>query len=155
MGEEGDTDDLDEEEVEVLREAGVLPPESKKSRRKSHSKKGKHLMFAEDEAEGAAMFMLYRSRYAHPDRLSCSAKEYAQSTRRGSGSQDDDRMDVTPSEESVDLGWKVPEQSKRKRRKSKASAEEEETALDEASVETAEQAKVSTSRYITCATKLY
>ncbi|KAJ8495639.1 hypothetical protein ONZ51_g1565 [Trametes cubensis] len=120
LGEEGDTDDLDEEEVEVLREAGVLPPESKKSRRKSHSKKGKHLMFAEDEAE---------------------AKEYAQSTRRGSGSQDDDRMDVTPSQESADLGWKVPEQSKRKRRKSKASTEEEETALDEASVETAEQAK--------------
>ncbi|KAI0375131.1 small-subunit processome [Pilatotrama ljubarskyi] len=116
-GEEGD-EELDEQELEVLREAGVIPPESKKSRRKSRSKKGKHVLFAEDEEE---------------------ARQYATSSRKESDSKEDDRMDV--STENVDMGWKVPEQTKRKRRKSKASAEEEETALDEASIQTAEQAK--------------
>ncbi|KAI9065863.1 small-subunit processome [Trametes sanguinea] len=117
---EDDADELDEQELEVLREAGVIPPESKKARRKSHSKKGKHVLFAETEEE---------------------ARQYASSVRNASKSQDEeDRMDVSQ-EQSVDLGWKVPEQSKRKRRKSKASAEEEETEMDIASIETAEQAK--------------
>ncbi|KAI0639541.1 small-subunit processome [Trametes polyzona] len=117
---EEDDDELDEHELEVLREAGVIPPESKKSRRKSRSNKGKHLLFAEDAEE---------------------ARQYAESSRKTSESHDeDDRMDVSP-ESNVDLGWKVPEQSKRKRRKSKASAEEQETAREEASIQTAEQAK--------------
>ncbi|OSD03204.1 small-subunit processome [Trametes coccinea BRFM310] len=116
---EDDAEELDEQELEVLREAGVIPPESKKARRKSHSKKGKHVLFAESEEE---------------------ARRCASSARTASKSQEDDRMDVSQ-EQSVDLGWKVPEQSKRKRRKSKASAEGEETEMDVASIETAEQAK--------------
>ncbi|KAI0361469.1 small-subunit processome [Trametes cingulata] len=115
---EDDDEELDEQELEVLREAGIIPPESKKSRRKSRSKKGKHVLFAEDEEE---------------------ARQYATSSRKGSDSQEDDRMDV--STESIDLGWKVPEQTKRKRRKSKVSAEEEETVVEEASIKTAEEAK--------------
>ena len=46
------TADLDEEELEVLREAGVLAPTSKRGRKKSHSKRAKHIVFAEDEEEG-------------------------------------------------------------------------------------------------------
>ena len=46
------TDDLDEEELDVLREAGVIAPASKRGRRKMRSKKGKHILFAEDEDEG-------------------------------------------------------------------------------------------------------
>ncbi|CDO75489.1 hypothetical protein BN946_scf184935.g25 [Trametes cinnabarina] len=117
---EDDTETLDEQELEVLREAGIIPPESKKARRKSHSKKGKHVVFAESEEE---------------------ARQYATSARKATKSEDvDERMDISR-DHNVDLGWKVPEQSKRKRRKSKASAEEEETEMNIASVETAEQAK--------------
>ncbi|KAL7285407.1 hypothetical protein ACG7TL_000503 [Trametes sanguinea] len=50
---EDDAEELDEQELEVLREAGVIPPESKKARRKSHSKKGKHVLFAESEEEAS------------------------------------------------------------------------------------------------------
>ncbi|KAI0651984.1 small-subunit processome [Trametes meyenii] len=114
-----DTEELDEQELEVLREAGVVPPESKKARRKSHSKRGKHLVFAADESE---------------------ARQYAASNCKSSTSRDADAMEVS-SEPHVDLGWKVPEQTKRQRRKSKHNAEEQETTSDDASLQTAEQAK--------------
>ncbi|KAI0669767.1 u3 small nucleolar RNA-associated protein 11 [Trametes maxima] len=117
---EEDAEELDEQELGVLREAGVIPPESKKARRKSHSKRGKHLVFAADESE---------------------ARQHAASNRKASTSRDGDAMEVSI-EQGVDLGWKVPEPAKRQRRKSKVNAEEKEAALDDdASTQTAEQAK--------------
>ncbi|KAH9858062.1 small-subunit processome [Lenzites betulinus] len=113
------TGELDERELEVLREAGVIPPESKKARRKSQSKKGKHVLFADDAEE---------------------ARQYAASSRKSANSEEDVSMDVS-APDSVDLGWKVPEQSKRKRRKSNAGSEEQEASKEEAPVGTAEEAK--------------
>lgn len=48
-------DELDNHELDMLREAGVIPPAPRKARRKarSTSMNGKHVLFAEDEAEGA------------------------------------------------------------------------------------------------------
>ena len=49
------SDDLDEQELETLREAGIVPPAgaSKRARRKSHStKRPKHIIFANDPDEG-------------------------------------------------------------------------------------------------------
>ncbi|KAL1951398.1 hypothetical protein VTO73DRAFT_547 [Trametes versicolor] len=116
---EDDADELDEQELEALREAGVIAPEPKRARRKSHSNKGKHVLFAEDAAE---------------------ARQYAASSRKSSDSQEDVKMDVSV-ESAVDLGWKAPAEAKRKRRKSKADADAEETTLDQSSIQTAEQAK--------------
>ncbi|KAI0778318.1 u3 small nucleolar RNA-associated protein 11 [Trametes elegans] len=124
---EGDdaAEELDDQELEVLREAGVLPPEPKKARRKSRSsQKDKHVLFAENEAE---------------------ARQYATSSRTASSSQEDDHMDAS-NDQNVDLGWKVPEQVKRKRRKSKAGADEG-AALDQA-IETAEEAKAHRTRLL-------
>lgn len=47
-------DELDSHELDVLRKAGIVPPAPRKARRKarSTSMKGKHVLFAEDEAEG-------------------------------------------------------------------------------------------------------
>ncbi|KAI0825000.1 small-subunit processome [Trametes gibbosa] len=110
-----DGEQLDERELEVLREAGVIPPESKKTRRKSHSKRGKHVLFVEDAEE---------------------AQQRAASSRKSANAEEDHHMDVS-SPDRADLGWKVPEQSKRKRRKSGAGPEEQETSA----AGTAEQAK--------------
>lgn len=52
---EDDADELDEQELEALREAGVIAPEPKRARRKSHSNKGKHVLFAEDAEEGMSV----------------------------------------------------------------------------------------------------
>lgn len=41
-------DDLDEEELEILREAGVVP----RSRSKGKGKKPRHIVFVDDEAAG-------------------------------------------------------------------------------------------------------
>ncbi|KAI8990559.1 small-subunit processome [Trametes punicea] len=119
LDDEDDAEQLDEQELDVLREAGVIPPESKNARRKSDSKKGKHLLFAENEEE---------------------ARQYASSSRKISGSQDDDcRMDLSQQQE-VDLGWKKPEQPRRKRRKSESNVEEE-METDGATIQTADEAK--------------
>ncbi|PIL31826.1 hypothetical protein GSI_06530 [Ganoderma sinense ZZ0214-1] len=99
-------DELDNHELDVLREAGVIPPAPRKARRKAHSmsKNWKHILFAEDEAE---------------------ALQHASASGRASNSQKDDLMDVGQAVE-IDLGWKLPEETKRKRRKSKGAAEVEE-----------------------------
>ncbi|OJT11950.1 U3 small nucleolar RNA-associated protein 11 [Trametes pubescens] len=116
---EDDGDELDEQELEALREAGVIAPQSKRARRKSHSSKGKHVLFAEDAAE---------------------AQQYVASSRKSSDTQEDVKMDVS-AESTVDLGWKAPAEAKRKRRKSKADTDAEDTTIDQSSIQTAEQAK--------------
>lgn len=59
-------DELDDQELEVLREAGVLPPApgGRRARRKTHSKKGKHIVFAADPDEGTSTFVPRLARWA-------------------------------------------------------------------------------------------
>lgn len=48
-----EADGLDEHEVDVLREAGILPAATKKARQKARSKKRtKHIVFTEDPNAG-------------------------------------------------------------------------------------------------------
>lgn len=69
---EDDPDELDEQELEALREAGVIAPEPKRARRKSHSNKGKHVLFAEDAAEGTSVIQWLPVCPAHLDRVTYS-----------------------------------------------------------------------------------
>ncbi|KAI0735037.1 u3 small nucleolar RNA-associated protein 11 [Earliella scabrosa] len=115
------SDDLDEQELETLREAGIVPPvgASKRARRKSHStKRPKHIIFANDPDE---------------------ARQHLASVRDAPRAHDEEPMDVTQ-DVSIDLGWRTPDEAKRKRRKSKAAGDDG-AALDDPSHETAEAAK--------------
>ena len=47
-----DDEELGEEEMDVLREAGILPPVSKSKRRRQNYTRAKHIVFAENEDEG-------------------------------------------------------------------------------------------------------
>ncbi|TBU63817.1 small-subunit processome [Dichomitus squalens] len=117
-GDDGGAEELDDHELEVLREAGVVPPASKRARRKSHHKKGRHILFAEDEEE---------------------ARQRVSASRKSAESQED-RMDVEQAVE-VDMGWKQLEETKRKRRKSKGATEEMDTDANESALETTEAKK--------------
>lgn len=50
--EDADADELDEEELGVLREAGVLSAPSGKQRKANGGRKKNHILFAEDAEEG-------------------------------------------------------------------------------------------------------
>ncbi|RPD82426.1 small-subunit processome [Lentinus tigrinus ALCF2SS1-7] len=112
----GGADELDDQELEVLREAGVLPPApgSKRARRKTHSKKGKHIVFAEDPEQ---------------------AHQHVVANRTASTSDHNPDlgtpMDVTDDVNS-ELGWKSPEEPKHKRRRSRQGAKEEDSQEDDA-----------------------
>lgn len=54
---EDDENALEEDELEVLRDAGVLAGPSGSGSRKSRSKKTKHIVFAENEREGRFLYM--------------------------------------------------------------------------------------------------
>ncbi|KAI0077441.1 small-subunit processome [Panus rudis PR-1116 ss-1] len=93
-----DEDELDESELEVLREAGIIPGPSTQSRRKRKSTskpKPKHVLFADEEEEGAAPM------HMNLDEAS-------------------DRID-----EDGDMGWKIhePRRSKQRRDASGSSGE--------------------------------
>ena len=124
----------------MLREAGVLPPASKKARRKSHSKKGKHILFAEDDAEGSFAADL-SSAVGRITDVFTTARQRASTSRQSAQSQEDSHMDVEQAVE-VDMGWKRPEETKRKRRKSKGAAEDEAGLDDSSSLQTSEAKKV-------------
>ena len=128
--EEQDADDLDEEELEVLREAGVLAHPSDKRRKSTGSRKN-HILFAETTEEGechgtTSSYAIRTEKY--------EARQYA-SANRTKQSQTDDVPMANASEDTIDLGWKVPQEDKggkKKRRKSAAQdAEMDATELDE------------------------
>lgn len=55
LDDENEDEELNEEEVEVLREAGILPRVTRRVARKKRSVKGMHVVFAEDADEGALL----------------------------------------------------------------------------------------------------
>jgi U3 small nucleolar RNA-associated protein 11 len=89
-------DDLDETELEILREAGIIS----RSRTKGKSKKPKHIVFVDTKEE---------------------AHQYASRLKSPSNTADAD-VSMEPSASHRDLGWKVPE-CKKKRRKSNVTLE--------------------------------
>ncbi|KAI0698395.1 small-subunit processome [Cerioporus squamosus] len=156
---DSEADELDDHELEVLREAGVLPPApaGKRARRKAHSKKGKHIIFAEDSEEGT-FTLVHASPRAMPGPSTAREHENpwlltytvsgsrtvrqhvgAASHTASTSDRDPDHdtpMDVTH-DVSGDLGWRAPEEPKHKRRKSRRSAAEEEHVEDDAGEDTA------------------
>ncbi|KAG1889515.1 u3 small nucleolar RNA-associated protein 11 [Suillus subluteus] len=88
-------DALDETDLETLREAGVIPPETKRR------PPPRHIIFAENETEGESK-QLSQRRYSNQVKITTE-------------------VDVERAE--VDLGWKTVESvSSRRRRKNKSSA---------------------------------
>ncbi|CCL98117.1 uncharacterized protein FIBRA_00111 [Fibroporia radiculosa] len=87
-----DVQDLDDAEIEVLLEAGLLPAAPSKQANKSYAKRRvRHIIFAENADE---------------------ARQYASSS--GTQTSLNDNMDLDVAEErDVDLGWKAPETGKK------------------------------------------
>ncbi|KZT74980.1 small-subunit processome [Daedalea quercina L-15889] len=109
--EESDAGELDEGELEVLREAGVLSAPSGKQRKSAGSHK-KHLIFAETPEE---------------------ALNFASAPRKRQPQEGDVNM-ADAAHEDLDLGWKAPradKSSKKKHRKSVAQDSAEETTTEE------------------------
>lgn len=119
--EEEDAGELDEEELEVLRDAGVLAPPPTK-RRKSNGGHSNHILFAETTDEGE----IHGNACGHiPRTEEASARQYASVTRTRRSKTDDVPME--DASETIDLGWKAPQEDKggqKKRRKSAAQAAE-------------------------------
>ncbi|KAF7793402.1 hypothetical protein EIP86_004514 [Pleurotus ostreatoroseus] len=109
---EEDEEELDEAEVNTLREAGILPKAQPSKRRRRPA--AKHIVFAEDDNEA-------RSYVAPSAKLS---------------SESEQKMDVD--EEEVSLGWKVAEQEPKKR-KGKERAQDEDALVDSKDSEEAQQ----------------
>ncbi|OBZ68439.1 putative U3 small nucleolar RNA-associated protein 11 [Grifola frondosa] len=110
-------DRLDEQELEVLRGAGVVAtPTAGRKRKSSSIRKRKHLIFAENEDE---------------------AKAYSSSSKTHTSAEDQDQ--TGKSEDVLDLGWKTPEEKGRKKKRSRSAMEldGEDASLDLATAETA------------------
>lgn len=104
---EGEDEDLDEEELEVLQTAGILASGSE-TKRKWRESTSKHIIFADDEEEGKS--------YVPPAKPQLAS----------------DDMDVE--EDDADLGWKLLDDSgnhKRKKGKARADAESAAAAAEE------------------------
>ncbi|TFY73215.1 hypothetical protein EWM64_g10797 [Hericium alpestre] len=103
VGEEDqDEEGLDEDELEILRKAGVLAGPSISQRKSSSKRSSKHIVFAEDEAE---------------------AHELAASRKTQSPTEADA---MVVEENDADLGWNFPSVSKPlKKRTSKGGSQED------------------------------
>jgi U3 small nucleolar RNA-associated protein 11 len=112
-------EELEEVDLEVLREAGIIPTPLKANKR-SQKVAPVHIMFAEDESEGACMRLRF-----HSHRLIRVARERAAALRSkipsGSGAA------VLKEEVSLTLalGWKTPD-TRGKKKKSAISLDEKE-----------------------------
>ena len=110
-----DAERLEEDETEILREAGILPEALSSKRRKQAKTKAKHIVFAESEEEGAPCKLFLRL---------CTVLIHAHSARRHAAAshrtaQEDVEMEVDEEKE-VDMGWKTVEAPKKRKGKKKA-----------------------------------
>jgi U3 small nucleolar RNA-associated protein 11 len=108
---EDDDPGLDEEELEILREAGVIAGPSKVGRKGiSLQPQAKHIVFVENEEEG----MYERSFLARVYALiPFAARQYAKKQTNRPTSRSESRRDV----DAVDLGWREPEKRKSQKKK--------------------------------------
>ncbi|OCH96422.1 small-subunit processome [Obba rivulosa] len=120
-GDEDVEDELDEGELQILTEAGIISPPAGRRRKGSSDRKGKHIVFVADESE---------------------AREYSTASRSQKAMENDDAMDED--ENAAELGWKTPEPTKKSmKRRSRASLDDENTAhaMEEEAEEQKESAK--------------
>ncbi|KAL0951485.1 hypothetical protein HGRIS_008172 [Hohenbuehelia grisea] len=104
-------DPLEEQDIELLREAGVLPKSSKKGKGKLSNK---HIVFVDTPDE---------------------ARRYASTSKSNRKSADSSRTETTQETE-VDLGWQTPATTKSQKRRQSTS---ELTAVDNEAAEEREQ----------------
>jgi U3 small nucleolar RNA-associated protein 11 len=111
---EDDDAGLDEEELEVLREAGVIAGPSKVERKRGSSQpQAKHIIFVENEEEGMCGGSLLLRVYAL---IPVAAQQYLTKHTDLPTSRSESRDDV----DAVDLGWRKPEKQKSRKNKKKA-----------------------------------
>jgi U3 small nucleolar RNA-associated protein 11 len=112
---EDDDAGLDEEELEILREAGVIAVPSKVGRKRGSSQpQAKHIIFVENEEEG----MYERSLLARAFALILvAAQQYITKQTDLPTSRSESKDDV----DAMDLGWRKPEKQKSRKKKKKAS----------------------------------
>ncbi len=107
---EDDDGDLDEGELEILREAGVIAGPSKVGhKRRSSRPQAKHIVFVENEQEG----MYERSLLVRHMALYHAAQQYVTKRNNLQTSRPESRNNVG----AIDLGWREPEKQKGRKKK--------------------------------------
>ena len=111
---DGDDDDagLGEEELEILRDAGIIagPSKARKQRRSSRPPT-KHIVFVENEEEG-----MYRRSISSRFRSWHAAQQYSTKSNDLSTSHPTGK-DIA---DAIDLGWREPEKVKKGKKKDNA-----------------------------------
>ena len=133
---ESDDDDagLDEDELEILKDAGIIARPLKTRKRKSSRYQAKHIVFVENEEEGMHEKLDYLARTT-----SCiAARQYA--TNENAHAVSLSRSESNNITSAGDLGWQKPE-GKRRERKKGTSAKAVDT-TDTGASERSEVAKV-------------
>jgi U3 small nucleolar RNA-associated protein 11 len=111
---EDDDAGLDEEELEILREAGVIAGQSKVGRKRGSSQpQAKHIIFVENEEEGMYGRSLLARVYAL---IPVAAQQYLTKQNDLPTSRSESRDDV----DAIDLGWRKPEKQKSRKKNKKA-----------------------------------
>lgn len=111
---EDDDTGLDDEELEILREAGVIAEPSRVGRKRGSSQpQAKHIIFVENEEEG--MFERYPLACVYA-LTQVTAQQYVTKQTNLPTSRSESRDDV----DTVDLGWRKPEKQKSRKKKKKA-----------------------------------
>jgi len=114
---EGEDDDvgLDEEELEILKDAGVIAMPSKTRKRKSSRTPAKHIVFVENEEEG----MYGRSTgiyWLNHDAICHAARQFV--TKQNDLPKS--RPESTDTINAIDLGWREPKKVKKEKKKDHA-----------------------------------
>ena len=119
-GDDDDGDDdshgLDEDALEVLKEAGVIAGPSK---RRKTPRTPKHIIFAETEAEGALVLPITVQAVFNVIPI---ARKQASTLKAKKHSSREEKQTASPS--IVDLGWRSSENKMGKRRKEPSEEEE-------------------------------
>lgn len=119
-----DEEELDEEELQVLRDAGIIADASTSKRRKRRPNP-KHIVFAEDEEQG-----MWATTATMGTIMISLCREGRQYTAPSKPQTEHEAMDVVE-DEPKDLGWKTREDTKRKKGKGRADQEEKAAAASE------------------------
>lgn len=104
---------LEEEELVVLREAGIIsqPGKGRGKRRKAPSK---HIVFADSEDQGAFVARVNRTFAELGFWLARAARQYVSMRQTGTATAQQDMMDIE--DEAEDLGWKTEDENATRRK---------------------------------------
>jgi U3 small nucleolar RNA-associated protein 11 len=115
---ESDDDDagLDEDELEIVKDAGIIATSSKTRKRRSSRHQAKHVVFVENEEEGM------RRKFDWPARItSCAAaRQYATNQNTHAVSLCHSESNGTTN--AGDLGWQKPERKRKEKKDTSAKA---------------------------------